>query len=386
MSQRPELDLLIACALPAGCRETGSRVRAALGVPLDWNRVRELGAYHRVRPLLYERLTKYAADAVPANVAAELASEFRSGVARSLYLTGELVRLTKAFAAVNIPVLPHKGPVLAQTAYGDLALREFSDLDLLIHSSDLPAAIKLLEECGFLPPPDLAWLSPQALLRWTWETSYTSASGVSVDLHWRLTPPHYTVQLDPDILWNHRASITIAGSALPSITPEAMLLLLAVHGGKHCWEALGWLADIAWLLDANPKLDWQLAWKLAGDTKCHRPLLLALSLVAQLFDANVPKLGSDPLAGKLRQRVMARLYQGPIETPRSPELFSFAATLARQRSDSLKHLLGVVFHPTEIDWKERRLPDSRFWLYTPARLARLCGKYLRRKTSSSERT
>jgi len=344
--------------------------------------VRELGAYHRVRPLLYERVTKYAADAVPAHVAAELAAEFRTSVARSFYLTGELINLMKTFAAANIAVLPHKGPVLAQTAYGDLTLRQFSDLDLLIHSADLPAAIQLLAECGFLPPPDLAWLSPDALIHWTGEMSYTSSSGVSVDLHWRLTPRHYTVQLNPDILWRHRTSITIAGSALPSITPEAMLLLLAVHGGKHCWEALGWLADIAWLLDANPQLDWQLAWKLAGEAKCQRPLLLASSLVTHLFDAHVPNLGSDPVAEKLRLRVLSRLYEGPIETPRSPELFSFAAALAHRPTDSVKHLLGVIFHPTEIDWKARRMPDSCFWLYTPARLARLCGKYLRRKQSS----
>jgi hypothetical protein len=79
---------------------------------------------------------------------------------------------------------------------------------------------------------------------------------------------------------------------------------------------------------------------------------------------------------------LARLYDGPLETPRSPELFSFAATLVHRPSDSVKHLLGVILDPTVIDWGKRRLPDSSFWLYTPGRLARLCGKYLRRKRPS----
>jgi hypothetical protein len=35
----------------------------------------------------------------------------------------------------------------------------------------------------------------------------------------------------------------------------------------------------------------------------------------------------------------------------------------------------------EIDWK-KRLPESYFWLYIPARLARLCGKYLLPRRSS----
>ncbi len=68
--------------------------------------MRELCAYHRVQPLLYERMTRYALETIPVNVAAELATEFRTSVARSLYLTGELMSLMKAFAAANIPVLP----------------------------------------------------------------------------------------------------------------------------------------------------------------------------------------------------------------------------------------------------------------------------------------
>ena len=210
-----------------------------------------------------------------------MAEDFRAGATRSLHLTGELITLTKAFAKAEIPVLPHKGPLLAQAAYGDLALRQFNDLDLLVHPADLPRAIALLAKLGYLPPSELAWLSPRALRHWTGEMSYTSQHGTAVDLHWRLTPIHYTVQLDPEILWRNIVSIRIAGSELPSLGPEALLLLLAVHGAKHCWESIGWLADVAWLLDANPHLDWQFAMKLADESSCQRPLLLAASLVAR---------------------------------------------------------------------------------------------------------
>ena len=357
-----------------GHPETGSRVRASLADPLDWNKLRQLAAYHRVQPLLYERLMEYAAGTVPADVLVDLSVEFRRSTARSLYLTGELIAITKAFAAANIAALPHKGPLLAQAAYGDLALREFTDLDLLIYPADLPVAIKLLAECGFLPPIDLGWVSPPALLRWTGEMSYASPRGVSVDLHWRLTPSHYPVQLDPEILWRSRTSVTLAGSELPSVTPEALLLLLAVHGAKHCWEAIGWLADVAWLGGAHPEA-WQGAMDLAMETSCQRPLALARSLTESAFQGKPP---NDPLC----RRVLDRWYDGPLASPASPELFSFAAALARRPSDSLKHLLGVTSYPTEIDWRERRLPESWFWLYAPARVARLCRKYFRRKLPS----
>jgi hypothetical protein len=155
-------------------------------------------------------------------------------------------------------------------------------------------------------------------------------------------------------------------------------LLLAVHGAKHCWESLGWLADVAWLLNANPDLDWQYAMKLADESKCQRPLLLAASLVHEVFDALLPELPRDPAVAGLQQRVVSRWYEGHTESPRSPELLSFALDLARGRGGSMKHLLGVLFYPTEMEWATHRLPESLFWLYAPGRAVRLSSKYFLR--------
>src|SRR5579863_3082612 len=120
-----------------------------------------LAAFHRVQPLVDARLGEHAS-----------ATELRARAAHKMGLTAELIALTNAFKAAEIPVLPHKGPLLAQAAYGDLALREFTDLDLLIHAADLPRAIAMLADHGYLPASELAWLSPSTLLKWTGEMSY----------------------------------------------------------------------------------------------------------------------------------------------------------------------------------------------------------------------
>jgi hypothetical protein len=111
---------------------------------------------------LYKTSVEYGIRLVPEPEFAELATPFRANAVRNLHLTGELIPLTKAFGAADILVLLHKGPVLAQAAYGDLALREFTDLDLLIHADDLPRAIALRSEHGYHAPDELAWLSPSA--------------------------------------------------------------------------------------------------------------------------------------------------------------------------------------------------------------------------------
>jgi len=308
---------------------------------------------------------------VPEDLLAELNARYRAGATRNLSLTGELISLSQAFTAAGVPILPHKGPLLALAAYRDLAMRQFADLDILIHPLDLRRAIAILAEMGYHPAEDLAWLPPSALLRWAGEMSYTSPHDVSVDLHWRLTPSHYPLQLDPEILWRNRTSLDVAGSSLPTLTPEALVLLLAVHGAKHCWEALGWLTDVAWLLDANPEFDWTVLQALAAEARCERIVALAKSLIHAVFRGATPD--SD-----LCRKVLDRWQNQPPESPRSPELLRFAASLSASPATTFQHVCGLILYPTEIDWRTRRLPENRFWLYAPARAARLARKYLLR--------
>ena len=370
-----EIEILIACARPDFNNQTGLR-RSLLSTPVNWSHLGDLAHYHRVKVLVYTRLATHAADLVPSAFLSAMADEFRAGATRNLHLTAELIAIARAFAEAGIPVIPHKGPLLAQAAYGDLAMRQFADLDLLVHPADLSRSITVLAGLGYFPPSDLAWLSPGTLLKWTGEMPYTSPEGTGVDLHWRLTPSHYTVQLDPEILWQNRISVRLAGSEVSSVGPEALLLLLAVHGAKHCWESIGWLADVAWLLSASPNFDWRLTMGLADESNCQRPLLLAASLLENVFQVALPDLPADPAVTGLQKRVISRWYESAAETPKSPELFSFAAALARRRRDSLRHLFGLLFHPTELEWSRHHLPESLFWLYAPGRGARLLGKYL----------
>ena len=155
LSQRPEIDLLMACTLPRCVSDASYRIQALVAAGMDWPKVSALASYHSVQPLLYTRLTELSPGVVPEHVLAQLAVEFRRNTARNLYLTGELIRILKVFADEGIPVLPFKGPLLAQQAYGNLGLRVFLDLDLLIHPDDAGRVLGLLAVRGYRPNPRL---------------------------------------------------------------------------------------------------------------------------------------------------------------------------------------------------------------------------------------
>jgi hypothetical protein len=370
-----EFDFLIACAQPDA---DVARLRA-LAPNVDWPQLAALAGYHRVWPLLY----RVALDQglVPETLRETWEADFRGNAVRNLSLMRDLIGVSRALSAAGVAVAPHKGPLLAMAAYGDLALRGFADLDMLVPPQALAQTLAVLDACGYRPDPALAGLSPGALARWTGEMSCSSAAGVSIDLHWRLTPPHYPMQLDPQILWRHMSVLKVAGVPVPTLEPEALLLVLAVHGAKHCWEALGWLADLAWLVSAHPGFDWDLTLALADEARCGRPFRLAAALIDEVFATALPDpvtqaIAADPRVARLKDRVLARWRSGPLEPPRSPELLSFAAALSTSRAATLRHVMGLILAPTELDWRARRLPESLFFLYGPRRVLRLLAKYI----------
>ncbi len=144
----PEFRLICACLR----RDTNpATLRAAAAGVSDWPAFLNACLSHSVRATVGDTFAFCDWHAVPAHVRAEL-SEFQSRNGfRNAVLSLELVRIVTLCRKRKIPVAAFKGPLLAEQAYGKLALREFVDLDVVVHSEDVPAASRLLLDCGYLP-------------------------------------------------------------------------------------------------------------------------------------------------------------------------------------------------------------------------------------------
>ncbi|MEK7856765.1 MAG: nucleotidyltransferase family protein, partial [Acidobacteriota bacterium] len=60
-------------------------------------------------------------------------------------------------------ILPFKGPLLALQAYGDISMRRFGDLDVLVKPKHFKAAVDLLSANGFVPLNEVSWVTDMAL-------------------------------------------------------------------------------------------------------------------------------------------------------------------------------------------------------------------------------
>jgi hypothetical protein len=69
----------------------------------------------------------------------------------SMQMTNEAIKIDRAFKDAGLRPLHFKGPVLAQIAFGSVALKYSHDLDIFVSESGARTAIAILEGKGYFP-------------------------------------------------------------------------------------------------------------------------------------------------------------------------------------------------------------------------------------------
>jgi hypothetical protein len=373
MIQR-EFQLLLYCARSQPDTQS---IRELANQDVNWQALMQLAQQHYVRPLLRQSLKLACWDAVPQNIKLELEQFNRLNVQKNLMFFGELLRLVGLFHQNCIPIATFKGPVLAMSMYGDIALREFSDLDILIHEADLSKAESILAACGYQADfPDKAYRS--AFLRYLGQYAFRhSKTGVSIDLHWRLASKGTAFPIRSAEIWPRLAQVTIAGRRLPTLAHDDLAFFLAAHGTKEGWRSLGWLCDFAEFLRSNHNIDWMAILARAQRSHSSRPLLLAILLASTLLDAPAPAelLRRAQNNSAVRSRAQAAQLR-MLRTAPWGELEEFFNSLNAR--DKLRHRLFPVARllttRTVGDYQAMPLPKSLWGIYYLARPFRLASK------------
>lgn len=292
--------------------------------------------------------------------------------ARCLVLTRELVGVLAALAARGVPALPYKGPALAAIAYGSPVLRQPGDLDILLSSDRLSTARAVLASRGFRDA--LPTLGPETRPAHYQHTMIRETDGIHVELHWAFAPRYFRFPLDPRDIG--RIPLALDGWRIETIAPVDLLVVLCVHGGRHLWSRLGWIADVAELLRAQPEVDWRAALIRATVLGVRRMLLVGLALARDLLGAELPSafaeaVSTDPVASRLARRLEARLFQGHAGHPPLATTARLHLTMRERWRDRTAYALLGAITPGERDAPSlAHGPGFARALMRPARLIR----------------
>jgi hypothetical protein len=370
--------------------EDAEALRGALARAPDWDCLIAGSRRHRVAPLLYTALQACGSADIPAEVIAELRQQTLATAARSLAHRAEICRLFTAFAAAGVRVLALKGVVLSAQLYGDSALRNARDIDLLADPDEWARVGAILATAGYRCSNEA--LSPRqnaSYRHWIKDVEYIHArDGTAVELHQRLTDDKNLLAIDFGALWLEREEVRVGDTVVPTLSRSALALYLCVHGAGHCWERMRWLVDLATLLHEPQSQDAALA---AADAAGLGPLMLHALMLARdwlglaVDERHLVRAAADTRVARL-DRFLAPLYAGRAwkEMPRRGSWagmlrYSLWARLYRlsMKSDWIyRTSQGMREWFTPADWHTVRLPDALFWLYP---FVRPVGWLLRRR-------
>jgi hypothetical protein len=300
---------------------------------------------------------------------------------RNLRLAAELIHILNCLERAGITAIPYKGPVLAELLYGDLARRDFSDLDVLVAAKDLGGAKTALASIGFEPHFELAGARQQAFVRDGYECTYDGPAGRNLlELQWQLAPRFFAVDFDMTAIFARAQTVSMAGRSVCTLAAEDLLPAVCVHAAKHLWGRLGWLRDIAALAEHGGFV-WEQVLGEAERLGIARIVAVSLLLARNLLDATLPDAATefanqDPASRQLAAQVAAHIPVAQEFSTESLAYFGWMLRLRERFSDRRRFLTRLAFTPSLGEWAWVPLPDGLFPLYRVVRMARLSTRLL----------
>jgi len=379
---RLENQLLLCVARRSVDTATVERIRSLVEQELNWEYSLDSADRHGLMPLLYRHLSYGCPEVMPEDVRIKLKHEFLNNSRWTLYLTSELLRIVKFLEDNGISAVGFKGPLLSLAAYGDIALRQFWDLDILVDKRDFRRTKALLESEGYAIDLRLTAAQQSSHLRFDCEVPFRHAeSGCVVDLHWGLAPKRFPSSLTQEDIFKRLQTIKVGKHALRTFSNEDLLLFLCVHGAKHLWSRLEWICAVAELVRNSEGIDWTTVVELAKKSHGLRRLLLGLMLARDLqpeLDIPGPVFAAVPDCESLQrcaERLRERIFEIKSEKENQTGIFLFHLIAMDRKLDAFIGLLRSMLLPTVSDWRFVTLPDALYPLYYVLRPLRLAAEY-----------
>jgi hypothetical protein len=247
--------------------------------PDGWHRFILLLQPHSIVPLIAFHIQTWPEECQPPQEIMEYLNRiFLGAAARNLLAGRQIQQVVDALNDAGIPVILLKGHALARAVYSDPALRQSSDIDLLVQPHNVPVSEEILEKLGYVCHAKIFHTSPYADHD---EIFSLPGKGLNIELHWTAD---YAYNLFPegwlDAAFLRRIPIKSGDLSCDTFSHTDHLLYLAFHDVFHHRSMrLDWIYDISLLMAHLKKVD---DWNELGKQSVvhHLRLPMELSLTA----------------------------------------------------------------------------------------------------------
>jgi hypothetical protein len=378
LNARPEFKLLVCLARTRLAPSDKSQAHSLMRDGIDWNHFLALAWKQGLMPLSNKHLLEAFADCVPANHLKKVREDFHQNSARCVLLASELCSVLEEFERRGIAAIAYKGPALAAQLYGDLKLRTFVDLDVLIAPADVNRAGEALVMLGYQPHLQLSQAQEAMLFRSECDRVYLKdGNRILLELHWAVVPPFFSLRLKTEDILAGSVRVELCGN-IRVPTSEMLMLLLCVNGNKDLWCVLERVCALNELVVAHPELNWKEVERISRVAGALRIVLVGLNLARKLFGMALPHkiiglIDRDRSVADLTSLALLRLTKDRTDEPGLWETTRFRIRAIERRRDKLRYCALRFLTPSFHDCVPALPPSFRFVYYglRPLRLLRI---------------
>jgi len=376
---KKEEQLLLKCSCTQIDDNNRKQIISLIQSGLDWDYLLNLAVRHNLQQLLYWQFHQIIVGEVPSDVLRYLRDFFRNNANKNLFYMREIINIVKLLSEKDIDSFPYKGPILAQQVYGNLAMRQFGDLDLLVKKEDVTSIKKILISQGYRPEYDLNSVQEQNYLNSQRELKFTNETkGISLELHWKFSGIFLNLPPNAEkLLLKNLNSVNINGVSIPDIPPENLILILSIHNASHYWSRLSWLVDITTLIDKN-EIKWAYILETAKKLSIKHILLINLYLCHILLDL---KLNSEVLNLLSNKSIIEpsnifikNIFSHKLEYTLIENIM-ISLKIRENKIDGIKDCFRGIFYPSFYELDHLKLPSSLFFVYYIYRPLNLLKRY-----------
>lgn len=325
----------------------------------------ELARIHGAEMLFYSRLRKHFVG-LHAFIDDYLKLTERSylfTVARSMRQEALEKDLLTALTKESIPACIIKGNEIARVIYEDPNCRGSADVDVLIKTTDLINADKILCENGFTRNDSLPLLFVIGRLHHI--SYYNAKNGCLLELHWDFGFPLY-FNLTPDEIWKGMEGNETEGY---SLRPGNMVIMLFTHHFRHGFREFKILVDILWCFYRYENIiDWrEFAEKLKKYGLIKTTIIILDQLDALWYLSDGPLESYKILRGQLASipihtpKYLLRYFQMDIENKKRKALDMQMAKFVLDKKSKVLYSFVKIFFPRPQDIKAL-YPEAGNWM------------------------
>lgn len=346
-------------------------------IPLidDWDYLSRTIIERGIGPLFFNKLSLLSNAAfIPEVAKSNLQQAYFRTLSRSMVLYDAFRRVADAFTLNHIQVVALKGIHLAEWLYGDIGLRQFSDIDLLVKQEDGEQCLNILSELGFVQSGDevshlitekIGIVHYPAMVR----------NEVSVEIHIDLHHRRNAYSLDVNKIIENSEPLIINKSQVQVMELHDLLIYLCIHLDKHFAGGevqFTSFSDITNLLDVHAaEIDWPKLESSCKEYNCVDNVYKYLLIAAEYFNAPVPATVTEKYSGCLSaadKELFNRYLNGFRKKAYGATTHLKNIAEIKDIGEKLRYLLKVVFPSRKFMTGSYPMKyPSLYWLYYPTR-------------------